>query len=694
MPNPKACERCGATFESSPALDGLCAACLFKASLEPELVVTRGSERRPAPAIASLAPHFPDLEIVELIGHGGMGAVYRVRQKSLGRVAALKVLALDSGSDPTFGERFERESRLLASLAHPNIVSVYSAGRAGPHWYLLMELVEGASLRQMIAARELDPRSALAIVGQVCDALQAAHDRGVVHRDIKPENVIVTRHGTAKILDFGLAKLVGQGPRTAHTLTETGQVMGTVRYMAPEQWDRPLSVDHRADIYSLGVVMYELLTGELPMGRFPLPSTKTTVGANVDNIVLKTLEKEPEQRYQHASDVRADVDRAAQAPSANAAQAKPAAERERAVRDDAPQAAARAPYSRVLAWTAAFGGVGMIVAGIMLVLTGQLGWMEAALLGLVALVPVGIAATAIYLLGQRAARGSSRALTVAWGCLAAVLVFGFLAAGGALLPGPTSRRRALEHYDSAQRDARAALDASTKAELEHMPLITPGEVSTTELRDDGRGSQQYSGVVRRELQARLAPFARIVPTGSPQTMARARWAFATWALHASVLDDSVVRDKSWTEGVVTYRIPALAAQLERNRKVAVYLFLNLEYLAAAGALDSEDFTLLLPAGKFIANENTLYWRFDLKLIEAALNSIADRPAFEARLAQALNELELNERMEFGREEWWVEVRDASAPNTTARITLPDGRVRELDAAALRSRYGLLEHLAR
>jgi hypothetical protein len=694
MPNPKACERCGATFESSPALDGLCAACLFKASLEPEVVVTRGSDRRPAPPIASLAPHFPDLEILELIGQGGMGAVYRVRQKSLGRDAALKVLALDSSSDPAFGERFERESRLLASLAHPNIVSVYSAGRAGPHWYLLMELVEGASLRQMIAARELEPRSALAIVGQVCDALQAAHDRGVVHRDIKPENVIVTRQGTAKILDFGLAKLVGQGPRTAHTLTETGQVMGTVRYMAPEQWDRPLSVDHRADIYSLGVVMYELLTGELPMGRFPLPSKKAPVGANVDDIVLKTLEKEPEQRYQHASEVRADVDRAAKTPSASAAHAKPAAERERAGRDEEREPAARAPYARVLGWTAAFGGVGMTLAGVLLVLTGQLGWMEAVLLVLLALVPAGIAATAIYLLRQRADRGASRATTVAWGCLAAMLFFGFLVAGSAFLLGPTTKRRALEPYDNAQRDARAALDASTQAELERMPLITPDEVSTIELLDDGRGGLHYSGVVRRDLQARLAPFARIVPGGSPETMARARWAFATWALHASLLDDSIVRDKSWSEGVVTYRIPALAKQLEHNRKVAVYMFMNLGHLAAAGALDSESFTLVLPAGKFIANENTLYWRFDLKLIEAALNSMADRPGLEASLAQALNDLQLNERMEFGREEWWVEVNDVSSPNTTARITLPDGRVRELDAAALRSRYGLLKHLAR
>ncbi|MBI5364298.1 MAG: serine/threonine protein kinase [Planctomycetes bacterium] len=235
-----------------------------------------------------------------------MGAVYRVRQKQLGREAALKILALDAEATPAFGERFEREARTLAALDHENIVHVYDSGRAGPWWYLLMEFVDGVSLRQMIRAREVDPRTALAIVAQVCDALQCAHDHGVVHRDIKPENVLVDRKGRAKILDFGLAKLLGREPRTG-TLTETGQVMGTPRYMAPEQWERPLAVDHRADIYSIGVVFYELLTGELPIGAFALPSQKGAPDARVDPVVMKTLAKEPERRYQHASEVRTAV---------------------------------------------------------------------------------------------------------------------------------------------------------------------------------------------------------------------------------------------------------------------------------------------------------------------------------------------------------------------------------------------------
>jgi hypothetical protein len=291
------------------ALGGLCPACVLRRQLqEPPDAAHDRARRLPAPSIAELAPHFPDLEFEALIGQGGMGAVYRVVQRSLGRVAALKVLALDAESEPEFGVRFEREARLLAGLQHKNIVGIHAAGRSGPHWYLLMELVEGSSLRQLIESGEVEPRLALSIVGQVCDALQHAHERGVVHRDVKPENILVARDGTAKILDFGLAKMVGQEPRV-HTLTLTGQVMGTLRYMAPEQYERPLEVDHRADIYSLGIVLYELLTGEVPMGAFAPASQKAKVDARVDEIVRRSLEREPAMRYQHASDVSVDVAR-------------------------------------------------------------------------------------------------------------------------------------------------------------------------------------------------------------------------------------------------------------------------------------------------------------------------------------------------------------------------------------------------
>jgi hypothetical protein len=143
-------------------------------------------------------------------------------------------------------------------------------------------------------------------VRQVCDALQHAHDAGVVHRDIKPENILLDGRGRVQIADFGLAKLLGRTPIEI-SLTATHQVLGTFRYMAPEQIERPMSVDHRADIYSLGVVLYELLTGELPLGRFGLPSERGTVDAGLDRVVLRALEHDPGRRYQHASELKTDV---------------------------------------------------------------------------------------------------------------------------------------------------------------------------------------------------------------------------------------------------------------------------------------------------------------------------------------------------------------------------------------------------
>jgi serine/threonine protein kinase len=242
-----------------------------------------------------------------------MGFVYRARQRELDREVALKILRPPGDDEAAFADRFLREARALAKLSHPNIVDVYDFGRAGEHAWLLMELVDGASLRHLIATRSLSPRESLKVVEQICGALQFAHERGIVHRDIKPENVLVDREGRVKIADFGLAKLVAPDEAAAGTrLTRSYQAMGTPHYMAPEQIERPLDVDHRADIYSLGVVFYELLTGELPMGRFAPPSQKVEVDVRLDDVVLKALEKEPALRYQRASDVQTDLDGIAQ----------------------------------------------------------------------------------------------------------------------------------------------------------------------------------------------------------------------------------------------------------------------------------------------------------------------------------------------------------------------------------------------
>jgi signal peptidase I len=229
--------------------------------------------------------------------------------------------------DPAFAERFTREARAMALLSHPHIVTVHDFGQTtlrrpssgeGPLYYFLMEYVDGLNLRQLLDANQLSPAEAMAIVPQICDALQYAHDAGVVHRDIKPENILLDRKGEVKIADFGLAKLVGrpsQGP--AEHLTGEGQVMGTPHYMAPEQTEHPQTVDHRADIYSLGVVFYQMLTGELPLGRFAPPSKKVHIDVRLDEIVLRALEKEPELRFQQASHLKTEIETIAAAPAAN-----------------------------------------------------------------------------------------------------------------------------------------------------------------------------------------------------------------------------------------------------------------------------------------------------------------------------------------------------------------------------------------
>ncbi len=258
------------------------------------------------PSVARLTELFPKLEIIELIGAGGMGAVYKARQAGLDRFVALKILPPEFGQDVKFALRFTREARTLAKLSHPNIVSVFEFGSVEDTYYFLMEFVDGSTLRDVVRAGQLSPEHALTIVPHLCDALQYAHDKGVIHRDIKPENILIGVDGIVKIADFGLSRILGDESHQ-EMLTATHQVMGTPRYMAPEQFEGSHSVDHRADIYSLGVVFYEMLTGELPIGRFAAPSKKVDIGVRLDEVVLRTLEKEPQLRYQNASQIKSDV---------------------------------------------------------------------------------------------------------------------------------------------------------------------------------------------------------------------------------------------------------------------------------------------------------------------------------------------------------------------------------------------------
>jgi predicted Ser/Thr protein kinase len=324
------CPQCGAPV-SEEALEGLCPACLLRQGVSAETATQGGSAPFEPPDIGEIARLFPQLEIVAFIGKGGMGAVYKARQPALDRMVALKILPPQAAGGTQFTERFAREARALARLNHPNIVAVHDFGQVNGMPFFVMEFVDGLNLREMERSGKLSPREALQIVPQICEALQFAHDEGVVHRDIKPENILLDKKGRVKIADFGIAKIMGAGGPDADAgisakagdapgssaadvrqprLTEQGKIIGTPNYMAPEQVETPQSVDHRADIFSLGVVFYEMLTGELPLGKFAPPSSCTggvAVDVRLDEVVLRALEREPERRYQQASQVKTAV---------------------------------------------------------------------------------------------------------------------------------------------------------------------------------------------------------------------------------------------------------------------------------------------------------------------------------------------------------------------------------------------------
>ncbi len=319
MPRPPVnqCPACGAHLHAG-GLGGLCPACLLRQGTAANTTPATAFE---PPSLEELARLFPQLELLALIGTGGMGAVYKARQRELDRIVALKILPPGIGEAPAFAERFSREARALAKLNHPGIVTIHDFGRADGLYYFLMEYVDGLNLRQLLRAGRIVPREALAIVPQICDALQYAHDHGIVHRDIKPENILLDRQGRVKVADFGLAKLMGDAEPGADTanppadaMTAAGLVMGTPAYMAPEQHAAPADVDHRADIYSLGVVFYQMLTGELPGRPLEPPSRRVMIDVRLDQVVLRALERQPEHRYQQVSEVKTMVEALGESP--------------------------------------------------------------------------------------------------------------------------------------------------------------------------------------------------------------------------------------------------------------------------------------------------------------------------------------------------------------------------------------------
>ncbi len=307
--SPTQCPQCRATIPAG-APQGVCPRCLMQQAMQPTVVL---SDPPVAPPDADIVSAFPQFQILEVIGAGGMGRVYKVRQPHLDRVAALKILPRELAADPAFAERFMREGQALGRLSHPNIVGVFDFGQAGDFHWLLMEYVDGVNLRQAMHAAAMNPRETLHIIPAICAALDYAHSQGVLHRDIKPENILIDTAGRVKIADFGVAKLSGEAGRRV-TLTLSGSALGTPAYMAPEQIERPQDVDHRADIYSLGVVFYEMLTGGLPLGRFPAPSETPGIDPRLDTVVFRTLEKQRERRYQSAGEMKTQVENVASAP--------------------------------------------------------------------------------------------------------------------------------------------------------------------------------------------------------------------------------------------------------------------------------------------------------------------------------------------------------------------------------------------
>ena len=362
------CPKCGATLPLD-ATAGLCPRCLMAEAMVATQTGQKPDATRHVLSLTELAPLLPQLEILELIGQGGMGDVYKARQKQLDRIVALKILSPGIGDDASFAERFAREARALARLNHPGIVTLYEFGKVQGStgvppaecrekielpdkvadgtpaliYFFLMEYVDGVSLRQLLIHGRISPHEALAIVPQICDALQFAHDQGIVHRDIKPENILMDRRGCVKVADFGLAKIAGNAaqvfasesfghssvpnlenmgqespvnpqagkPARQPNLTDAGKVMGTPRYMSPEQISAPGEVDHRADIYALGVVFYQMLTGEFPGKPLVPPSRacgKVQIDVRLDEVVLRALENEPERRYQQASTLKTQLE--------------------------------------------------------------------------------------------------------------------------------------------------------------------------------------------------------------------------------------------------------------------------------------------------------------------------------------------------------------------------------------------------
>ncbi|MAS92831.1 MAG: hypothetical protein CMO55_06495 [Verrucomicrobiales bacterium] len=296
------CINCGRTFYSPPGnLVPICSHCIVEGASEQRTPVPNEDlkEMLDEERIGDL---FPEFEMLGVLGRGGMGVVYKARQRSLDRLVAIKVLNTDLQGEEEFEVRFEREAKAMAQLNHPNIVGVLDFGnREGLH-YFVMEYVPGQTVQQLLAKGEVHREMAFSILEQLCVALHYAHQNGVIHRDIKPGNILVSVDGIVKVGDFGLASLSSANDDVS--LTGPDVAMGTPTFAAPEQVSGKGSVDARTDIYSLGVVAYVLFTGQLPSGNYPAPTSRfSKQNARLDETVLRAMSSDPDDRFSNVEEI-------------------------------------------------------------------------------------------------------------------------------------------------------------------------------------------------------------------------------------------------------------------------------------------------------------------------------------------------------------------------------------------------------
>lgn len=276
----------------------------FACAMRPEPAAQNAPSWTP-PGLEDAVRLFPKYEILSLIAHGGMGAVYKARQATLARTVAIKLMPLEVSGNREFAERFSLEAKTMAYLSHPNIVAVYEFGKTDEgHLFFVMEFVEGSNLHQLIHIDGLKSERVLPIFEDVLDALDYAHGKGVVHRDVKPANVIVNAEGRAKVADFGLARLTQPGTQAGGMVT--GVIIGTPDYMAPERLHNT-QVDHRADIYSLGVMLYEMIVREVPGGVFDPPSKRVPVDSRLDAVVIRAMQQARDRRYQTCAEMKTAI---------------------------------------------------------------------------------------------------------------------------------------------------------------------------------------------------------------------------------------------------------------------------------------------------------------------------------------------------------------------------------------------------